>query len=72
MKRSRLIVVTQNMARSGLLVLTDLARIERKALDDGELAQLDGLKEEKALREWLDSYLERHQTVTLPTLEGLG
>lgn len=71
-RHGKLIVVTQNMARSGLLVLTDLARIERKALDDGDLAQLDGLKEEKALREWLDSYLERHQTVTLPTLEGLG
>ena len=64
--------MTQNMARSGLLVLTDLARLERRALDDSELAELDGLKEEKTLREWLDSYLERHQTVTLPTLEGLS
>ncbi|MCA9777742.1 MAG: hypothetical protein KC800_13530 [Candidatus Eremiobacteraeota bacterium] len=71
-RHGKLIVVTQNLARSALLVHTDLARIERKPLDDSELDALDGLQDEKALREWLDAYLERHQTVTLPTLEGLG
>lgn len=70
-RHGRLIVISQNEARAALLVLTDLARLNRSALSDSDLNETDGLEDERALREWLDSYLERHQTVTLPTLEGL-
>jgi hypothetical protein len=70
-RHGRLIVVTQNQARAGLLVLTDLARMARTPLPADDLKDLDGLKDEKVLREWLDEYLERHQTVILPQLEGL-
>lgn len=71
-RHGRLIVVTCNMARAGLLVLTDLARIGRRGFDEKDLRELDGLEDEAALKEWLDAYLDRHKTVTLGELEGLG
>jgi hypothetical protein len=70
-RHGKLIVISPNEARAGLLVHTDLARLNRTALEEKELKDLDGWKEEKVLKEWLDQYLDRHQTITLPVLEGL-
>ncbi|MFA5505483.1 MAG: hypothetical protein WC314_03975 [Vulcanimicrobiota bacterium] len=70
-RHGRLIVITQNQTRAGLMILADRARIDRTGLAASELAQFQELQEEKALQEWLEAYLERHRSVSLPVLEGL-
>ena len=68
-RHGKLIVVSQNIARAALLVQTDLARIARTGLTDTDFSGLDGIDQEQGLRTWLDSYLERHQTVAIGELE---
>lgn len=65
----RLILVAGNMARSVLLVLTDLARLDRTPLPERETRQLEGLEQELELFSWLNQYLERHQSTTVGRLE---
>ena len=43
-RHGRLIVISQNEARAALLVLTDLARLNRSALSDSDLNETDGLE----------------------------
>ena len=55
-------VVSSNETRASLLVLTDLARINRTLLPEAEVTKLEDLKQEQAMHDWLNQYLERHQT----------
>ena len=61
-RHGKLIVVAKTEARGGLLALADKCRRERSLLPDTEVALLSGAVEEKDLQEWLNRYLERHQT----------
>ena len=58
----KLVVVSSNETRASLLVLTDLARINRTLLPEAEVTKLEDLKQEQAMHDWLNQYLERHQT----------
>lgn len=61
-RHGELVVVATNEVRSGLLVLTDLSRINRTLLPEQEVKKLGDVKKEQGLVDWLNQYLERHKT----------
>ena len=58
----KLVVISSNETRASLLVLTDLSRINRTLLPEDEVKKLDDLKQEQVMHDWLNQYLERHQS----------
>lgn len=68
-RHGKLVVVSSQEARGVLLVLTDLARLERTDLAEDDLKGLSGLEQEGLLREWLARYLERHRSTALAVTE---
>lgn len=61
-RHGTLVALATNETRGSLLALADKARLARTQLPKDELKKLNDTKKEKDLVDWLNSYLERHQT----------
>lgn len=64
LRSNQTVVLSPNGARGPLMVLAGEARKARRDLEKDELKDVKDQSKEKALRSWLDSYLERHKTTT--------
>lgn len=61
-RHPKTLVIGPNAARAELMLLASVARLEVRPIDQVELEQVEDKHEERDLLNWLEQYLERHQT----------
>ena len=62
-RSGKMLVVGSTECTGALLALTDISRLKRSLLPEGEISELGPLEEDEAnLKDWLNRYLERHAT----------